>query len=114
MGGDVPEGEMNYPDPKDGTAETLLHALVVAIRDGKHHWELKKIAKCYPRLLNKTNPFLALIDEIGGLQCDVDRLSEDLWLYKDRTETQANIIMHLRKKVSGYEIKNIQGSEPSA
>ena len=99
MGYHVQEVEMTYPDPTEGTAESMLHALVVAIRDGKRHYELKKIVRCYPRLTNRTNPFLPLIAEISRLQGIADNQEEDLWHYKDKTETQANIIMHLRKKL---------------
>lgn len=49
-------------------ASMLLHALVVALRDGRPRADMIKLISAYPRIMNRDNPFLPLIDEIGELR----------------------------------------------
>jgi len=89
---------MNTPEISEGTAQKLLHALVVAIRDGKHRYNLTKIASCYPRITNKSNPFLSLLEEIQKLQGTVDCQAEQIWSLIDRNDRLENSIKYYKGK----------------
>lgn len=50
------------------SADVLLHAVVMAVRDGASMEKLNDILRCYPRIMNKSNPYTVLIDEICRLR----------------------------------------------
>lgn len=81
---------MNIPDPKTGTTEQLLRAFVIAIRDNKHRYELRKLVACYPRVTNTANPFLSLLDRIQELQRESDNKSDKIHWLEERLEEATN------------------------
>lgn len=50
------------------SADVLLHAVVMAVRDGASIERITDLLKCYPRVLNKANPYTVLMDEICRLR----------------------------------------------
>lgn len=52
----------------NASADVLLHAVVVTVRDGAGIERINELLKCYPRVLNRSNPYTVLLDEICRLR----------------------------------------------
>jgi hypothetical protein len=65
------------PKRRRVSCETLLEAIVIAVRDNATNRDVREILKCYPRIKNKAdNPYIILIDELVRARTERDRLME--------------------------------------
>lgn len=62
---------------KPNDPSVLLHAVVIAIRDEACHADLRRLVACYPRIMNRANPYLVLFDEIARLRGELADLRSE-------------------------------------
>lgn len=68
---------------KPSDASVLLHAIVVALRDDLPRHELIKLVAIYPRIMNRSNPFVPLVEEIATLRERLGEKVDQLELLKE-------------------------------
>lgn len=78
-----PHRETLFPLPKNRKrtptdAETLLHALCIAIRDHKSHAVLRGLIAHLPRIMNRANPYTATAQDNFALTERVGKLEDIL------------------------------------